>query len=103
MRATGSTRGETTVLPAASARSTTRRVSHSLRNGSVTSIVRAATNDGSATIRAAMAADAAARAATGNASRAAIACSRTLRLAARSAAPTGGAGGNGGFGAIGRW
>ena len=55
------TRGTATVLPAASAARTSGSVSHSLRNGSVSSTVRAATNDGSAAMRAAIVAAAAAR------------------------------------------
>src|SRR5438067_78548 len=58
MRADAFTRGSASVLPAASAASISGRVSHSLRNASVSSTQRASRNEGRAATRAAIEADA---------------------------------------------
>ena len=73
MRVLPLTRGSATVAPWASAAANSGRVSHSLRNGSVSRMQRACANDGERRrCAAAMACDAAARSASTSASRAAM-------------------------------
>ena len=85
------TRGTATVRPAASAGRTSGSVSHSLRKGSVSRTVRAATNDGNATSLPTIALPPAMRDAESSESRRASTWRRSESFASRNAVPCGAA------------